>query len=58
MVTDRFASKVRTAGQGIVCYAPKGLRPSAQGCRFGLPWVCDRFVFQPQRGCAYGRAFL
>jgi len=45
MVTDRFASKVRTAGQGIVCYAPKGLRPSAQGCRFGLPWVCTDLCF-------------
>jgi len=32
--------------------APKGLRPPAQGCRFGLPWVVARFRFQPQRGCA------
>src|SRR5438876_484216 len=31
---------------------PNGLRPSAQGCRFGYPGRTERLVLQPQRGCA------
>jgi len=35
----------------IFVYAPKGLRPPAQGCRFGYPWGTKSKRIQPQRGC-------
>jgi len=31
--------------------SPKGLRPPAQGRRFGYPGKRGRIDFQPQRGC-------
>jgi hypothetical protein len=48
-----FASKakIQLLAVGIFINAPMGLRPPAQGCRFGYPGNWSEEKFQPQRGC-------